>query len=152
MKQTLPVMLALLALAGCGTSQTAAERESRFSRNETSLEAAQRHATLQCQDAQQCDSVWKLAQTYVQQHSDTPIIHADAVAIDTDLPTRDGRVSFSATRVNKGNGATIALFAQCRDMYGAEKARGSSYDECYEKITSTQDKFLDFVRQGLQRN
>ncbi|SAL82303.1 hypothetical protein AWB68_06468 [Caballeronia choica] len=152
MKHILPVMLALLALYGCGTSKTQAEREQEFSRNESTLDSAQRRATLHCQDASQCDEVWKLTQTYVQQHSDTPVIHADAVAIDTDLPSRNGRASFSATRVAQGSGATIALYAQCRGMYGDEKSKGSSYDDCVEKVTSVQNAFADFVRQHLHGN
>jgi len=151
-KQILPVMLALLVLTGCGTSETQAERDQNFSRKEDSLDAAQRHATLQCDDQPQCDAVWKLTATYVQQHSDTPVVRADAVAVDTDLPTRGGRVSFSATRVPKGSGATITLYAQCRGMYGLERSRGSSYDECVEKVTSTQNKFADFVSQHVHAN
>jgi hypothetical protein len=151
-KQILPAMLAFLALTGCGTSETQAERDHNFSRNEEVLDSAQRHATLQCHDQSQCDAVWKLTEAYVRQHSDTPVVRADAVAVDTDLPTRDGRVSFSATRVAKGSGATIALYAQCRGMYDLEKSRGSSYDKCVEKVTSTQNMFADFVSQHIRGN
>jgi hypothetical protein len=148
-KQILPFMLALLALTGCGTSETQAERDNSFSHREDLLDSAQRHATLQCHDQSQCDAVWKLTEAYVRQHSDTSVVRADAVAIDTDLPTRNGRVSFSATRVAKASGATITLYAQCRGMYGLEKSRGSSYDDCVEKVTSTQNAFAGFVRQHL---
>jgi hypothetical protein len=151
-KQILPAMLTFLALTGCGTSETQAERDQNFSRKEDVLEAAQRHATLQCRDQPQCDAVWKLTEAYVQQHSDTPVVRADAVAVDTDVPTRDGRVSFSATRVRKDSGATITLYAQCRGMYGLEDSKGSSYDKCVEKVTSTQNKFADFVSQHIDGN
>ena len=152
MKQIFPAMLAFLALSGCGTSQTQAEREQSFSRNENSLDVAQHRATIQCDSQPRCDAVWKITQTYVQQHSDTAVVRADAVAIDTDLPTRNGRVSFSATRVPKGSGATITLYAQCRGMYGLDNSKGSSYDDCVEKVTSTQDKFADFVSQHVSGN
>lgn len=152
MKQILPAMLAFLALTGCGTSQTQAEREQSFSRKENSLDVAQHRATIQCDGQPQCDAVWKVTQAYLQQHSDTAVVRADAVAIDTDLPTRNGRVSFSATRVPKGSGATITLYAQCRGMYGLENSKGSSYDECVEKVTSTQNKFADFVSQHVPGN
>jgi hypothetical protein len=145
-------MLAFLALTGCGTSETEAERDHNFSRKEDLLDSAQRHATLQCRDQSQCDAVWKLTETYIRQHSDTPVVRADAVAVDTDLPTRDGRVSFSATRVEKAGGATIALYAQCRGMYGLERSKGSSYDKCVEKVTSTQNKFANFVSQHIGGN
>jgi hypothetical protein len=151
-KQILPALLALLALTGCGTSETQAERDQNFSRKEDSLDVAQRNATLQCDDQPQCDAVWKLTATYVEQHSDTAVVRADAVAVDTDLPTRGGRVSFSATRVPKGSGATITLYAQCRGMYGLEKSKGSSYDNCVDKVTSTQNKFADFVSQNVRAN
>jgi hypothetical protein len=151
-KKILPAMLALLVLAACGSAETQADRDRSFARDQQSLDSAQRNATVECRDQSQCDKVWKLTATYVQQHSDTDVIRTDALAIDTDLPTRNGRVGYSATRVPKGNGATIALFGQCRGMYDPEQARGSAYDECFKKITTTQNKFADFVSQQPSGN
>jgi hypothetical protein len=151
-KKILPAMLALLVLAGCGSAETQEQRDRSFARDQESLNSAQRNATLQCRDQAQCDKVWKLTAAFVQQHSDTDVVRTDALAIDTDLPTRNGRVSYSATRVPKGSGATIALFGQCRGMYDPEQSRGSAYEECFKKMTTTQNMFADFVNQHLSGN
>jgi hypothetical protein len=151
-KTIIAVTFSLLALAGCASADKEAQKQRDFTHGENVLDTAQRNATVQCRDQAQCDKAWALTKNYVQQHSDTSLIDANDVAIDTDLPTRDGRVAYSATRVRKGNGATITLYAQCRGMYGPEKAIGSAYDDCLEKIGPTQNRFAEFLDQHLSGN
>jgi outer membrane murein-binding lipoprotein Lpp len=153
MKKMIAVALAALALAGCAsTSDKEAEKANDFSHSERQLEAAQRSATVACSDAAQCDQAWQLTKGYVAQHSQMPIVRADAVAIESDVPGSSGDAVFSATREATGAGATITLYAQCRGMYGAERAMGSDYDECVKKITSVQNGFAPFLRQHLSAN
>jgi hypothetical protein len=151
-KKIIAVTFSLLALASCASGDKEAQKQRDFTHGEDVLDTAQRNATVQCRDQAQCDKAWALTKDYVQQHSDTSLTSANDVAIDTDLPTRNGRVAYSATRVQRGNGATITLLAQCRGMYGPEKAMGSAYDDCVEKIGPTQNKFAEFLDQHLSGN
>jgi hypothetical protein len=137
--------LIALALAGCSSPEKQAKQAQEFVHNETSLAAAQRDAVIDCSRAQ-CDAAWAATKRYIQQHSDTPVTRADAVAIETDVPYDSGKAAFSATRVAKGDGATLTLFAQCRGMYGPDKAKGGDYDECAEKILKTQNGYVAFLR------
>jgi hypothetical protein len=82
-------------------------------------------------------------------HSYTSIVRADAVAIETDVPSRSGHAVYSATRVAKGSGATITLYAQCRGMYGQDRAMGSDYDDCVKQIGPTQNGFVPYLQQHL---
>jgi hypothetical protein len=144
-----PAFIALVALvAGCSSAEKEAKREQTFQHNETSLAAAQRRAAVDC-DASNCDTAWALTKRYVEKNSDTPITRADAVAIDTDVPSGSGKAAFSATRAANGTGATLTLFAQCRGMYGADNAKGSSYDDCAEKILKVQNGYVGFLRGQL---
>ncbi|SAK70692.1 hypothetical protein AWB79_03838 [Caballeronia hypogeia] len=118
--------------------------------SQQSLDVAQRNATLSCRDAAQCDAVWKLTKTYVEQSSKERLTRADDAAIETDVPSGSGKPVFSATRVANGNGgATISLFAQCKGMYGDESARGSDFDDCATKIISVQNGFVTYLRSHL---
>lgn len=146
------VALTALALAGCASADKEAEQANDFTRSERLLEEAQRSATLACSDAAQCDQAWQLTKGYVAQHSEEPIVRADAVAIESDVPSGSGDVVFSATRAEKGAGATITLYAQCRGMYGPDRAMGSDYDKCVKKITTGQNGFAPFLRQRLSAN
>jgi hypothetical protein len=120
-----------------------------FTRSENLLDAAQRNAAIACADQAQCDKAWSLTKDYVAKHSYTSIVRADAVAIETDVPGRSGKAVYSATRVAKGSGATITLYAQCRGMYGPDRAQGSDYDDCVKQIGPTQNGFVPFLRQHL---
>lgn len=144
MKKITAFALIALVLAGCSSPEKREKQAQQFIHDETSLAAAQRKAAVDCAPAQ-CDAAWGLTRRYVQQHSDTPMTRADAVAIETDVPFSSGKVSFSATRVAKGNGATLTLFAQCRGMYGPDKAKGGDYDECADKILKTQNGYAAFL-------
>ena len=135
-----------LALTACSSAEKQAQQEKEFLHNETSLAAAQRNAAVACSDTAQCDAAWVLTKRYIEQHSDTPVTRADAVAIDTDVPYDSGKAAFSATRVANGAGATLTVFAQCRGMYGPDKSKGSDYDECAEKILKTQNGYVAFIR------
>jgi hypothetical protein len=147
------VVLALLALTGCTSAvDKAAQQDRSFNHGENVLAAAQRDATVACRDQAQCDKAWALTKSYVAQHSETDVVRSDAVAIDTDVPSRNGRASYSATRVQKGDGATITLYAQCRGMYGQDNAMGSDYNECVGKIGRTQSQFAEFLEQHLSGN
>jgi hypothetical protein len=137
--------LTALVLAGCSSTGTEAERAQQFIHNQNSLVTAQRNAAVEC-DATNCDTAWALTKRYIEQHSETHVTRADAVAIDTDVPSGSGSAAYSATRVAKGEGATITLFAQCRGMYGAEDAKGSDFDECAEKILKTQNGYVTYLR------
>ncbi|MGH8780881.1 hypothetical protein [Paraburkholderia sp.] len=139
------VALVALVLAGCSSAEKQEQQAQQFVHDESSLAAAQRNAAVDCKPAN-CEAAWALTKRYVQQHSDTAVIRADADAIDTDVPFRSGKVSLSATRVAKGSGATLALFAQCRGMYGPDEAKGSDYDECAGKILKAQDGYVAFLR------
>jgi hypothetical protein len=147
------VALAALALTGCASSSDKeAEKANDFTHSERLLEVAQSNATVTCSDAAQCDQAWQLTKGYVAQHSAMPILRADAVSIEPDVPSSSGDAIFSATRQAKGAGATITLYAQCRGMYGPDRAMGSDYDECVKKITTTQNGFAPFLRQHLSAN
>jgi outer membrane murein-binding lipoprotein Lpp len=132
-------VLVALVLAGCSSPEKQAKQAEQFLHNETSLAAAQRNA-------ENCDTAWALTKRYIEQHSDTHVRRADAVAIETDVPSGSGDAAFSASRDVKGAGATLTLFAQCRGMYGADGAKGSDYDECAEKILKTQNGYVAFLR------
>ncbi|RFU45684.1 hypothetical protein [Paraburkholderia sp. DHOC27] len=153
MKKMIAVGLAALALVGCASSaDKEAARANDFSHSERRLEEAQRSAVVTCADAAQCEQAWQLTKGYVTQHSQMPIVRADAVAIESDVPSSSGDAVFSATREAKGAGATITLYAQCRGMYGPERAMGSDYDECVKKITTVQNGFAPFLSQHLSAN
>jgi hypothetical protein len=137
--------LVALVLTGCSSAEKQEQREQKFLHNETNLAAAQRNAAVNC-DPANCDAAWAMTKRYIEQHSDTTVTRADAVAIDTDVPSGSGKVAFSATRAAKGSGATLTLFAQCRGMYGPDNAKGSDYDECAEKILKTQNGYVAFLR------
>lgn len=155
MKKTAAVALltlSVLSLAACSSPAKREAKEKQFIHNESSLAAAQRDASVQC-DPSNCDAAWALTKQYVQQHSDTRITRADADAIETDVPYDDGNAAFSATRAasaQQGNGgATLTLFAQCRGMYGQDSAKGSDYDECADKILRTQTGYVPYLRAHL---
>ncbi|SOE95820.1 hypothetical protein SAMN05414139_08733 [Burkholderia sp. D7] len=137
--------LVALVLTACSSAEKQAEQAQSFVHNEAGLAAAQRNAAVDC-DASNCDAAWALTKRYIEQHSDTPVTRADAVAIDTDVPSGSGKASFSATRAAKGSGATLTLFAQCRGMYGPDSARGSNYDKCAEKILKAQNGYAAYLR------
>jgi hypothetical protein len=80
------------------------------------------------------------------------VIRADATSIESDVPGSSGHAVYSATRVAKGSGATITLYAQCRGMYGPERSMGSDYDECVKKITTTQNGFVLYLEQHTSAN
>jgi uncharacterized protein YceK len=147
-KKIYAVALAALVLGGCSSAEKEARQAQQYANNETSLAAAQRNAAVNC-DAAQCDAAWAATKRYVEQHSDTNVTRADAVAIETDVPFSSGKVSFSATRVARPGGATLTLFAQCRGMYGQDNEKGSDYDECVSKILKTQDGYVAFVRKQV---
>jgi hypothetical protein len=137
--------LVALVLTACSSPDKQAEQAQKFVHNEASLVDAQRNAAVDC-EAANCDAAWALTKRYIEQHSDTSITRADAVAIDTDLPSGSGKASFSATRAAKGSSATLTLFAQCRGMYGPDNAKGSDYDKCAEKILKTQNGYVAFLK------
>ncbi|MEM5436144.1 hypothetical protein [Paraburkholderia diazotrophica] len=145
MKKIAAFALVALALAGCSSPEKQEKQAQQFIHNETSLADAQRNAVVDCAPSQ-CDAAWAVTKRYIQQHSDTPVTRADAVAIETDVPYDSGKAAFSATRVAKADGATLTLFAQCRGMYGPDKAKGEDYDECAEKILKTQNGYVAFLR------
>jgi hypothetical protein len=137
--------LVALVLAGCSSPEKQAKQAEDFIHNQASLIDAQRNATVEC-DPANCDAAWALTKRYIEQHSDTAVTRADAVAIDTDVPSDSGKAAFSATRAAKGSGATLTLFAQCRGMYGPDNAKGSDFDECADKILKTQNGYVAFLR------
>jgi hypothetical protein len=146
------VAFAALALAGCASADKEAEKANDFSHSERLLEEAQRSATVSCNDTAQCNQAWQLTRGYIAQHSEEPIVRADAVAIESDVPSGSGDAVFSATREAKGAGATIALYAQCRGMYGPDREMGKDYDECVKKIVTAQNGFAPFLSQHLSAN
>lgn len=143
--------LASIFLAACSSAEKEQQKERTFLLSQQSLDDAQRHATVACRDVAQCDAVWKLTKTYVEQNSKERLTRADDVAIETDVPSGDGKPVFSATRVadTSGNGATVSLFAQCKGMYGDERARGSDFDDCATKIIAVQNGFAPYLRAHL---
>ncbi|MFM0044449.1 hypothetical protein PQR05_29035 [Paraburkholderia sediminicola] len=149
MKTTIAIALAALALSGCMSAEKQEAQARDFTRSESLLDTAQRNASVACADQTQCDKAWSLTKDYVAAHSSTSIVRADAAAIETDVPSRSGKAVYSATRVAKGSGATITLYAQCRGMYGQDRAMGSDYDDCVEQIGPTQNGFVPFLNQHL---
>ncbi|WP_144150360.1 hypothetical protein [Paraburkholderia sp. BCC1885] len=153
MKTIIAVALATLALAACASSaDKEARQENDFARSERLLDAAQTNATVNCRDQAQCDEAWQLTKAYVTQHSEEPVTRADALAIESDVPGSSGHATYSAARVAKGSGATITLYAQCKGMYGPERAMASDYDECVKKIVATQNGFALFLQQHVGAN
>ena len=153
MKTIIAVALAALALTACASSyDEETQRDHDFARSERLLDAAQTNATLSCHDQAQCDEAWQWTKTYVTQHSEEPVIRADALAIESDVPGSSGHAVYSAARVAKGSGATITLYAQCKGMYGPDHSMASDYDECVKKITATQNGFALFLQQHVNAN
>lgn len=153
MKTTIAVALLALVLTGCGSAaDKEAARDNDFAHSERRLDVAQTNATINCRDQAQCDQAWQLTKNYVTQHSEEPVIRADATSIESDVPGSSGHAVYSAARVAKGSGATITLYAQCRGMYGPEHAMGSDYDECVKKITTTQNGFALYLEQHTSAN
>ena len=146
MKKLTAVALFALVLAGCSSAEKQQQQAEEFVTDESSIAAAQHSAMVNCEGAQQCDTAWALTKQYIAKHSDMPVTRADKDGIDTDVPDDSGKVAFSATRVANSNGATLTLFAQCRGMYGPDKAKGSDYTECAKKIIKTQDGYVDYLR------
>jgi hypothetical protein len=138
--------LCALVLAGCSSAEKEQREAQAYTRNESGLATAQHNATVTCGDPAQCDTAWSLTKRYIEQQSDTSVTRADAVAIETDVPSGAGKVAFSATRIANGTGATLTLFAQCRGMYGPENAKGSDYDDCVKKILKTQNGYVTYLR------
>jgi hypothetical protein len=152
-KTIIAVALAALALTACASSyekETAQQND--FARSERSLEAAQSNATVTCRDQAQCDDAWQQTKTYIGQHSDEPVIRADARAIESDVPGSGGHATYSATREAKDSGATITLYAQCKGMYGPDRAMGPNYDKCVKKIVATQNGFALYLQQHVSAN
>lgn len=145
MKKITAIALAMFVLAGCSSAEKEAKQQQQFLHDESSLATAQHNATVTC-EAAQCDAAWAATKRYVTEHSDTSITRADSDAIETDVPYSSGKASLSATRVAGANGATLTLFAQCRGMYGADKAKGSDYDECADKIIKAQNGYVTYLR------
>ena len=153
MKTIIAVALAALALTACASSyDKETQRDHDFTRSERLLDAAQTNATVNCHDAAQCDEAWQWTKTYVGQRSEVPVTRADALAIESDVPGSSGHATYSATRVAKGGGATITLYAQCKGMYGPDHSMGSDYDECVKKISTTQNGFALFLQQHVSAN
>jgi len=115
--------LVALVLTACSSPEKQAEQAQKFVHNEANLVDAQRNAAVDC-DAANCDAAWALTKRYIVQRSDTSITRADAVAIDTEVPSGSGKASFSATRA----------------------AKGSDYDKCADKILKTQNGYVAFLR------
>ncbi|ASL45865.1 hypothetical protein bAD24_III00615 [Burkholderia sp. AD24] len=145
MKKIATFALAALALTACSSAEKQAQQAQQFVHDEAGLSAAQRNATVNCTPAN-CDAAWALTKRYIEQHSDTSVTRADAVAVETDVPSRSGKVALSATREAKGGDATLTLFAQCRNMYGPDNEQGSDYDECAGKIINAQNGYAAFLR------
>ena len=146
MKKLTVIAFASVLLAACSSPEKDALKAQGFTRSEQALETAQRNATVACRDAAQCNAMWDMTKRYIEQNSNQPVIRADADAIESDLPSRSGKPVYSATRVAKGNGATISLYAQCRGMYGPERAKGSDYDDCASKIIAVQNRFVSAIQ------
>lgn len=143
MKKIAALALVALVLAGCSSPEKQAQQL--LLHNEGTLLAAQRNATVNCAP-ENCDAAWALTKRYIEQHSETHVTRADAIAIETDVPFDSGEAAFSASRDAKETGATLTLFAQCRGMYGPDSAKGSDYDECADKIIKTQNGYVAFLR------
>ncbi|SMG58072.1 hypothetical protein [Paraburkholderia susongensis] len=147
MKKIAAFALVAFALAACSSPEKQAQHaQQEILHSEPNLAAAQRNAVVDCAP-ENCDAAWALTKRYIEQHSDMRVTHADAVAIDTDVPDDSGKAAFSATRAAKSTGgATLTLFAQCRGMYGQDSEKGSDYDECADKIIKTQNGYVAFLR------
>ncbi|BAN23910.1 hypothetical protein [Caballeronia insecticola] len=149
MKTLTALACASIFLAACSSAEKEQQKERTFLLSQQSLDAAQRSATIACRDAAQCDAVWTLTKTYVEQNSKERLTRADAAAIETEVPSGSGKPVFSATRVADGNGATVSLFAQCKGMFEDERARGSDFDDCATKIIAVQNGFAPYLRAHL---
>lgn len=149
MKKLTALVLASIVLTACSSAEKEQQKEHTFLLSQQSLDVAQNNATVSCRDAAQCDAVWKLTKTYVEQNSKERLTRADDAAIETDIPSGSGKPVFSATRIARGDGAVISLFAQCKGMYEDERARGSDFDDCATKIISVQNAFAPYLRSHL---
>ncbi|CAG4922726.1 hypothetical protein [Paraburkholderia saeva] len=145
MKKIATAALVALVLTACSSAEKQEKQAQDFAHNESGLVTAQRNAAVDC-DPSNCDAAWALTKRYIEQHSNTLVTRADAVAIETDVPSSSGDAALSATRAAKGAGATLTLFAQCRNMYGQDGAQGKDYDECAGKIIKAQNGYVPFLR------
>lgn len=148
-KKLIALAVASIVLTACSSAEKEQQKERTFLLSQQSLDTAQRNATVACRDAAQCDAAWKLTKTYVEQNSKERLTRADDAAIETDVPSGSGKPVFSATRIASGNGATISLFAQCKGMFGDERARGSDFDDCATKIIAVQNGFAPYLREHM---
>lgn len=142
MNNRLFLVLAVAGLAACATdARVAALRDT-----EIQLEEARAHAWVSCSARADCDRLWSLTKTYVEQHSITPIRRADETAIETAEPHTFGAVYVWATRTTDDSGAsTIRLKAMCRGMYRADGNPGWLYSSCGEQIRAVENNFRSFI-------
>ncbi|WP_175828873.1 hypothetical protein [Burkholderia cepacia] len=138
MKRKVWAVGVLLALGACA----GAERNAAFRSTETQLFATRQAAALPCSTPAECDHAWRLARRYVEGHSSTRIIRADADTIETAPPFVAGEVYVWASRTASGGGAAvIRLKAMCKGMYDSDGGPGWQYDACAAKILDIERGF-----------
>jgi hypothetical protein len=142
MKNGLSLTTLLAAFAGCATD---AQLES-FRQTEIQLLEARAQASALCATALACARGWTLTQTYVAQHSKTPIRRADDSVIETAMPHTFGVAYFWAEKnAGEKGSATIRLKGMCRGMYSSDGGPGWMYATCAEQIRAGEMDFRRFV-------
>ncbi len=113
---------------------------------------AEKRPTVQCRDQAQCDKSWALTKNYVQQHSDTSLIDANDVAIDSDLPPATAGSPIRPRASRKAASATITLLAQCRGMYGPEKGDRVGLRRRLRTSWTSTCRVIDYCTPGMARS
>lgn len=135
------------ALAACATN---AGRDA-FRRSETQLEAARKHALIECATPDECARAWSRARAFVQAHSPTGIVSTTNDTIETRMPHEFGVAYFWAVRVAADNGASvIRLKGMCRGMYSSDGGPGWAYRDCAAQLRDAQLEFARVVRAARQ--
>ena len=123
MKKIAAFALVALVLTGCSSAEKQEQQEQKFLHNETNLAAAQRNAAVNC-DPANCDAAWALTKRYIEQHSDTTVTRADAVAIDTDVPEWFGQGCLFGDPRGKRFGRDLdSLCAVPRHVWAGQRQR-----------------------------
>lgn len=96
-----------------------------------------------CQDATQCEKAWKIASTFVAEHSTTPQDVETNKLIMRGPPVKDDDLSLSASLLNQKGQLQIFLDIRCKQStLGAELCAGS-------KAQAIRQEFAPYIQQQL---
>ena len=100
-----------------------------------------------CANLEICDSAWKLAAGYIEQHATTPIRINTDVILYTAEPVDENDIALSVSRITKkeSDSAQIFLDARCRQS-------GVGQDLCAsDRVRDILLSFRPYIEQGLKK-